>query len=98
MQEDKPKRVIKWRAYQGDPLQLSLDEIERANAGCTVVVRPQVDGTWMIAAINIRTGLPRFNKVPFVENEGDIQKVVQMEREIAALWPDLEGLESKTKS
>lgn len=71
--------MIRWKTYDGEPLHLTEKEISRADAGWTIVVRPQPDGTWMVAAVHVDTRLPFMRRVPFVDARDEISRAVQQE-------------------
>lgn len=71
--------AIKWRPYRGGSIRLTAKERSRADGGWTIVVRPQKDGTWMVAAISLDTGKPFGDKVPYVSDRENIQQAARQE-------------------
>jgi len=71
--------MIQYRDYHGGRVHLTPKEVARSEDGWTIVVRTQPDLSWMVAAINLETGLPFGQRVPFVDSKMEIHKAVQME-------------------
>jgi hypothetical protein len=63
------------------PMNLSAKEIRRADGNLTVVVRPQVGGLFMVAAVSLLSGLPIFK--PSYVAGGEISVAVRNELRMA---------------
>lgn len=68
---------MKWVPYKGRPIRLTPKELARADEGWTIVVRPQASGKIMVAAVNVETGMPFGPKVPFVDDQSEIQEAAR---------------------
>jgi len=65
------------------PINLTQKEIQRACDGLTVVVRLQAStNLYMVAAVNVQTGLPVFK--PSMVSKSEIHKAVRTELRMAS--------------
>ena len=69
---------VQYQTYRGTAIRLTPKELARADEGWTIVRRPQPNGLWMVAAIDVKTGLPFGAKVPIVGKE-DTKEAVRQE-------------------
>jgi len=71
------EKHIEWA---GKPLILTPKEKARASKdGWTIVTRPQADGGIMVAAFDVKTGMPWGSHVTIVDSKADLPRVIKQE-------------------
>ncbi|MFA6235564.1 MAG: hypothetical protein WC824_15450, partial [Bacteroidota bacterium] len=48
--------MVKHMEYHGGPIRLTPKEIERESSGVTIIVRPQAEGGFLVAPVQVSTG------------------------------------------